>query len=180
MFPEIKAEVHEQKDCCKSCGWYERVYSGGLLTCTSCGVQDPSTREFVHPDSWESGAEPKPASTYNFKNHVQKYLKPIRSRVPPVFIANIEAIFPDILNAFFSIAPHRKNFISYAYIIGQILREYGFDTEDLPIPTLKTPSKIREAAEFWYEIKKKIGFNSCKGGVPSKANKRGGRGIRKS
>jgi hypothetical protein len=176
MFPPIKSEPHEQKDCCKSCGWHERVYSGGLLTCTSCGLQDPSTTQFVQPESWESGAEPKAASTYNFKNHVQKYLKPIRLYVSSILIDTIEDIFPDILNAFFALAPHRKNFISYAYVIGLILRDYGVNTDGLPIPVLKTPSKVREACDFWFEIKRKIGFKPVKAARrATKPNKRGAR-----
>jgi hypothetical protein len=112
----------------------------------------------MQPEAWEAGAEQKPPSTYNFKNHVQRYLRPIRPYISREMNAIIETLFPDILNAFFAIAPRRKNFISYAYVIGLILREYGYDTAGIPIPVLKTPSKIREACEFWAQIKLKIGF----------------------
>jgi hypothetical protein len=136
----------------------------------------------VHPEAWESGAEPAAASTYNFKNHVKKYLKPIRPHVPSYLIDKIEDMFPDILNAFFAIAPRRKNFINYAYVIGLILRDCGINTDGLPIPVLKTPSKVREACDFWFEIKRKIGFKPIKEteGDNAGVHKRTAGGRRKS
>lgn len=83
-------------------------------------------------------------------------MKILSGKIPYVYMRKIRAVFPTLYKTFFEIAPKRHNFMSYGFVLRKLLDVMGVDYSTYDIPTVKTPSKVRQCEAFWKQLVSRV------------------------
>lgn len=131
-----------------SCGTSaDLIESEGQYVCTSCGLVSGNIYDMVA--TWHGTHVITKKQVYDYNKHMERHLKPLFGKIEHVYIRKVQAVFPVAYKAFFKIAPNRKNFMSYGFVIRKLLQMMCCDVRKLNIPTVKTPSKVRDCERYW-------------------------------
>lgn len=128
----------------------------GETVCEVCGLCSREEYTEGYASSDDSRYTPN-RNRYDFKTHLHRHLQPlVKAGAPGHVIRRIQGIFPTIYRTYFRIHPKRKNFTSYGWILRRLCEREGISQYCHVLPTLKTPSKAREAEETWTKIREKL------------------------
>lgn len=133
----------------------------GSTVCTLCGYSRGNV--YQEPPVWHGTHTIVRKSVYDFRKHAERHLQRLNGTVDGRDIEKVRAVFPVLHEAFFKVAPHRKNFMSYGFVIRKLLRLLDVDTSKLDISSLKTPSKIRDCETYWKGIVARVDLRGIKG-----------------
>eukprot|EP00951_Prasinocladus_malaysianus_P017725 scaffold140188_cov33-Prasinocladus_malaysianus.AAC.5 len=111
---ETAAGFSKAKHGC-GCGRDFEIESDGFFVCTSCGVLAGPVYKAV--PEWHKTSTVVRKTCYNPLSHVNTHLAPLLKDVSSYHAEKIKAVFPQLYKAFFVIAPTRKNFMSYGFVI---------------------------------------------------------------
>lgn len=138
----------------------------GMHVCVLCGLTRGNV--YVEPPVWHGTHTITIKAKYDFTKHVDRHLSRISAAVRCDDLDRVRAVFPKIYDAFFQVAKHRKNFMSYGFVISKILIMMGIDTKGLDISTVKTPCKIRDCERFWKMVVERVDLSGIKRGPVGK------------
>lgn len=128
----------------------------GVITCRQCAAQKCTV--YVEPPYNTAKARYTPKThRYNFKNHLEKHMAPILLHVDHGQLCKMRNLFQRAYRVFFRLYPKRKNFMSYGFTLRKILIRFGLGSLQYSLPTVKTPSKVRECEEAWRRIIERLG-----------------------
>lgn len=124
--------------------------------CDSCGLCYPEP--YVENYAKEQDLRYTPnKNRYDFKTHLHRHLQPlVKAGAPGHVINRIRGLFPAVYRTYFRIHPKRKNFTSYGFILRNLCVREGLTQYSHVFPTLKTPSKLKEAEETWSKIRERL------------------------
>jgi hypothetical protein len=122
----------------------------GIYTCRACGLCGDSVRS-ENPYCTSPRFTAK-QNRYNFMNHLDRHLKPLTENLTVEECRRVRGTFPRVYRVFFKIYPNRKNFMSYGFVLRKIMVREGLERYVSLVPTIKTPSKVRESEEAWRRI----------------------------
>lgn len=126
----------------------------GVFVCTLCGLcKDPV---YDAPNSWDGTHTVLHKQFYDPCKYLDKHLQKCVSHVPHTTLRKIRAIFPKIFRTFFILVPHRKNFMSYGFVIRKLLDIMKVTYTDATVPTIKTACKIRQCQQWWDTIEASV------------------------
>lgn len=129
----------------------------GCYLCSNCGQVQGSYYEDM--PSWHGLSTRGPSTCYDCRTHLANHLAPVTKYIDAWAIEKIKATFPLIYRTFFKIAPTRKNFCSYGFVIKKMLEMMGVPCEHIPLKIVKTKQKLRENENYWTAINESIKIN---------------------
>ena len=129
----------------------------GFETCPACGKVGRPV--YAPVPSWHGTCTRSPSKPYNSSTHMNANLSKIKDKISHYHLEKVLAVFPLIFKTFFKIAPKRKNFMSYGFVINKLLLEMGVDTSDMGISMVKTKQKIKENEAYWGLIRSRVYLN---------------------
>ena len=127
------------------------VVSDGFEVCTGCGLCTRpvfETDAMIIPDKTHTHVMQR----YDYMTHLEARIRPIKKQIPFAVYNRIIKVFPYVYQSFFRIAKGRKNFMSYPYVLGKLIKEAGIDDTKLQLKKIKTPCKIADAEFYWSRI----------------------------
>lgn len=136
------------------CSQEDEDETNGLYVCTSCGVIKGPV--YVAAHAWHGTHTIIHKQTYDFLKYLDKHMQKMSGKVPHDAIRKIRAVFPRIFNTFFKIAPLRKNFMSYGFVMRKLMDIMKLPYDDRLIPTIKTGSRVRLCESYWTLILTRI------------------------
>ena len=92
-----------------------------------------------------------------FYEHIPYIINKINGKPPPNISKHLEEklryMFKEIQNPFQKHCPkHRKNFLSYSYVIHKFIQLLGIDEYLIYFPLLKSREKLYQQDKIWKEI----------------------------
>ncbi len=89
-------------------------------------------------------------------NKLTKYDKAVTLEIPHYIERDMKELFMAVENAWKHLPPNgkasRKSFLSYSYVIRQLLRALGHGELAARIPTMKSKTRIRSHDQAWQQI----------------------------
>ena len=137
---------------CGECGSTELAYSEGRDVCTKCGLVGMMILETV-PEMGEyhtNSAIRQP--TYIPDVHLERHLFKLEPPLAHNLVMSIRLSFPKVYDTFFQICePGRKNFLSYQFVIAELLKISGVEDpyNEYGIQRLKTPARYKQHVTYW-------------------------------
>lgn len=136
----------------------------GMHVCVLCGLVRGNV--YQEPPVWHGTHSIVRKAVYDFRKHVDRHLARISARVCTADLDRIRAVFPNIYKAFFVVAPKRRNFMSYGFVIKKLLLMLGRDVRGLDITVVKTPCKVRDCEKYWRGILERVDLGGIKARPP--------------
>ena len=98
-----------------------------------------------------------------FYEHIPYIINKINGKPPPNISKHLEEklryMFKEIQNPFQKHCPkHRKNFLSYSYVIHKFIQLLGIDEYLVYFPLLKSREKLYQQDKIWKEICNELGW----------------------
>ena len=157
--PDPPIPVREYSPECP-CTSDMEVEKDGLYVCTQCGlVKDPV---YVAPCEWHGTHTITHKQYYDPLKYLDKHMRRLAGRVPHDCTRQIRALFPKIFKTFFEVAPLRKNFMSYGFVLRKLLDMMRLPYDDNTVPTIKTPCKVKLCEGYWTMIIHVVNFDSIR------------------
>lgn len=144
----VSASVPVSRDC--MCGREFEFRVDGCYLCSVCGQVKGSYYEDM--PAWHGLATKGPPTCYDCRTHLANHLAPVTRYLEARYVEKIKAVFPLIYRTFFRVAPHRKNFCSYGFVIRELLRMMHVECGHLPLKIVKTKAKLKENQKYWEDI----------------------------
>ena len=131
-----------------SCDKDQEIERDGCYVCCVCGeVKGPV---YITAQAWHGTSTIVRAQKYDFMKYADNtYLRKLLSKIPYIYTIKIKAVLPKLYETFFKVAPGRKNFMSYGFVLRKLLEMMGVDHTCYGVPTVKTPSKVRACEAYW-------------------------------
>lgn len=90
--------------------------------------------------------------TYDYLKYLDRHVQKLNGKIPHACMRKIRAVFPSLYRTFFKVAPKRKNFMSYGFVLRKLLGMMRVTYDQALVPTIKTKSKIKACECYWAEI----------------------------
>ena len=133
-----------------ACGTGTEVVKDGQYVCTKCGiVKDPVC---VAAHAWHGTHTIIRQQTYDYLKYLDKHTLKLCGKIPYHCVRKIRAVFPVLYRAFFKVAPKRKNFMSYGFVLRKLLDLMRVPYDHALVPTIKTKSKVKACEGYWDEM----------------------------
>lgn len=157
---EAELSKYRRAESC-GCDLEFKYIENGFELCTSCGFD--GRPEYEEMPNWHGLSTKRERVVYNPQTHMNNKLRPLLRHVDSVCSHKIMAVFPAIFKTFFLVAPERKNFMSYGFVIMKLLHMMGVDTANVPIKMIKTKSKLAQCEKYWEKIlsRMKLNLTAC-------------------
>lgn len=140
---------------CKDGG--DVIESGGELVCTQCALVLGSHFSKDMPPKWYGIHSIVYKAQFKPENHMEKAMKPLLGKVSHAHYSAMKAVFGRIYKSFFKVVRGRKYFMSYCWVVRQLLIGYGYNPDALGYHKLKTLSREKQHMQFWMQIVADIG-----------------------
>ncbi len=157
--PDTPMPKHEVSPECPCTSDLE-VINDGMYVCTRCGlIKDPV---YVAPCEWHGTHTIIQKQYYDPLKYLDKHMRKLVGHVPHNCTRQIRALFPKIFKTFFEVAPARKNFMSYGFVLRKLLDMMHLPYDDKTVPTIKTPCKVKLCEGYWTLIIHAVNFDSIR------------------
>jgi len=146
----IRPVVRETSPGGCSCEGDTDTVKDGQYVCTVCGtVKDPV---MVAPPVWSGTHTIIRRQAYDYLKYLDRHMTKLNGNVPHRAVEKIRAVFPVLYKGFFKVAPNRKNFMSYGFVLRKLLDAMCVTYSPGLIPTIKTKSRVRACESYWSQI----------------------------